>query len=404
MEFAVIGFGNRGKYYTDIALRHCNGAKLTAVCDISDYKRELARREYGVKEENIFSDSKDFFARGKLADILIIATMDRAHYKDTIKALEAGYNILLEKPISPFPDECLLINEKSVEKKAKISICHVLRYTPFFKKIKELLISKEIGDIVTLTHSENVGVFHQAHSFVRGNWRNSEESSPMILQKCCHDMDILRWLIDKPCRSVSSYGSLYYFKHENAPQGSADRCTDCKIDCIFNAEKYYNSNPGWYELISNGDKDVKKVLQTSPFGRCVYKCDNNSVDHQVTNLLFEGGVTAHLTMTAFSAEINRNIRIYGTKGEIEGDMEKRIIEVRIFGKEPYTIKLEAETQDFSGHGGGDIQMIIDFFKYIETGAKNSNATDITVSVDSHIMAFAAEESRLNEGKPVTIKA
>lgn len=402
MKCAILGFGNRGKLYADIMKESLKEVSLTAVCDIQESNRKLAHEKYGVDQKMIFSDCDVFFNAGKTADALIIATMDRQHYGQTVQALRLGYDILLEKPISPDEDDCRKIKHLANELGRKVAICHVLRYTPFYGEIKKILDDGDLGEVVTLSQTENVGYWHQAHSFVRGNWRNSNESSPMILQKCCHDMDIIRWLIGRKCKAVSSFGALSYFTAENAPVGSKEKCVDCTVDCLYNAVNFYKKNEGWFKMFSGGNNDVVDVLKTSPFGRCVFRCDNNVVDHQVTNLLFEHNVTAQLTMTAFSNQIHRNIKIHGTKGEIVGDMEENKIVKTIFGEEEQVIDVTKLSGNLSGHGGGDARLLIDFFHMLE-GKESRALTNIDTSVESHLMCFCAEKSRLAGGKVIEVK-
>jgi predicted dehydrogenase len=282
-----------------------------------------------------------------------------------------------------------------------LTICHVLRYTPFFITIKKLLEDGVIGDTVTIEHSENVAYWHQAHSYVRGNWRNSETSSPMILAKSCHDLDIISWLVGAKCTKVSSFGSLKYFNKENAPEGVPGRCLDgCphKDSCAFYAPRIYLGNHGDWQTeiikkaISNDTSNdgLVKALKEGPYGRCVFHCDNNVVDHQVVNMLFEGDITASFTMSAFTYDNTRRIRILGTKGELFGDMEKNnIYYVDFLTGTKRTIELNQSDQ---GHGGGDHGIMKDFVRSIK--AKTDSKTSAKQSLQSHLMAFAAEESRL----------
>ena len=283
--------------------------------------------------------------------------------------------------------------------------------------LRKIIKSGEIGDVVTISQTENVAYWHDAHSYVRGAWRNKEESSPMILAKCCHDLDIIFWLYGKKCLSVSSFGDLYYFKKENAPEGSSDRCTtrspEVKKNCPYDAYKIYNDvyktyNPILGNAITfrTGRKEqIQAILddKNSQYSRCVFRCDNDVVDHQVVNMLFEGNVTAQLTMTAFSKECHRCIKIHGTLGEIVADMEENKIEVKPFLAEDRVIDLTKICDDFSVHGGGDKLLFEDFVSYVTGGEPTETRTTLEDSLISHKMSFAAEESRLNGGKPIEIK-
>ena len=253
-------------------------------------------------------------AQPRLADVMVVATMERQHVGHAIPALRKGYHILMEKPISPDLDQCREILKGEKECPGRVIVCHVLRYTAFYNQLKELISGGRIGDVVSVCANENVGYWHQAHSFVRGNWRNSRESTSMILQKPCHDMDILTWLLGKRCKAVSSFGGTQLFKAERAPEGAALRCLDgCKAkeNCPFDAEKIYITSPktgrvhgdSWITSVLSVENTVEstyKALREGPYGRCVYHCDNDVVDHQQTNLLMEDGSTVSFTMCAFT--------------------------------------------------------------------------------------------------------
>ena len=296
-------------------------------------------------------------------------------------------------------------------------VCHVLRYTPFYATIEALIRRGDIGKLETIDAVEHVAYWHQAHSFVRGNWRRTDETSPMILAKSCHDMDILRWLAGGRCLKVQSFGSLDHFRPENAPEGSAERCLDgcaCADSCIFNAETIYitgkhcgirNGRTWWpNNVVAAGvptEEKLYEALRTGPYGRCVYRCDNDVVDHQTVNLTFENNVHATFTMTAFTDQCHRTIKLTGTLGEIEGDMETNQLTVRRFGKEPEVISLTDEENGFAGHGGGDPKLVGEFCRMVAEGGTEC-LTGIDASVESHVMALAAEESRLRGGETVTL--
>jgi hypothetical protein len=301
----------------------------------------------------------------------------------------------------------------------------VLRYTPIYQKVKELLDQGAIGEIVSIMAMENVGWFHQAHSFVRGNWANSDETSPMILAKCCHDMDLYPWLANKTCESVSSYGDNYLFKKEKAKEGCALRCLDgCKVkdECPFDAEKIYldssitgyrSGERGWPldVLVPEGPTEEKLLeqLKTGPYGRCVYHCDNNVVDHQVVNLKMTDGTTMSFTMCGFTPEISRYARFMGTEGQMEVNMTKDAetseIVIRRFGSQVTEERIDVKSlaEDFSGHGGGDDRMVEEFMDLLSGEAEESSyITSIERSLESHYCALAAEYSRLHGGEPVNI--
>ncbi|QHW31895.1 Gfo/Idh/MocA family oxidoreductase [Paenibacillus rhizovicinus] len=407
IKVALIGAGLRGQVYTNYAIDHPDRMQVVAVADPNAVRAETFRQRHGIDESLVFGDWRELLAQPKLADAVIICTQDKMHYEPTMSALDAGYHVLLEKPMSPDPQECVEMGEKAARAGLIFSICHVLRYTAFFGTLKKLLDEGAIGQLMSIQHNENVGYWHQAHSFVRGNWRNAAESSPMILAKSCHDLDILLWLAGADCVRLSSFGSLSHFRAEQAPAGAAKRCTDgCPAadDCLYYAPAVYlGDNPSWMAMAISDDQSYEarlKALQTGPYGRCVYHCDNDVVDHQVVNMEFANAVTAVFTMSAFTQECSRTIKLMGTKGEIRAAMEKNEIELIRFGaSEPERISLETPDGHI-GHGGGDLGLIRDFAELVRgrrdnvDGQASGGLTSAVHSVQSHLMAFAAEQSRL----------
>jgi len=407
IKVVVLGAGNRGREaYGSLILRYPDKIKIVGVAEPNPIRREKISRAHNIPSENQFESWEQLLERDRFADLAIISTMDKMHVKPAVIAMEKGYHLLLEKPMGTSVEDCLKIVEAERRTKRKVFVAHVLRYTSFFRKLKELIDSGKIGDLIGIEHKENVGFFHFAHSFVRGNWRNTNEAAPSILAKSCHDMDILYWLVGSKTKKLNSFGDLVHFKPENQPQGAADRCLDCPIEntCPYSAMKIYMipDYKGWPVSTITDEvtpENVLKALKTGPYGRCVYKCDNDVVDHQTTNIEFENGVMVSFTMSAFTNEINRTIKVFGTHGEIIGDFEKGIIEVKKFGvgKETYDVRL----WDQYGHGGGDdglIRYIISVLKYSKEDPNIS--TSAKESLESHLMAFAAEESRLNGGKTI----
>lgn len=412
---AIIGLGARGFHtYAQYQKIDPERMQIVAIADINKEKVKLAAKEFNINDDMCFSSAQKLLAQPRLADIIIIASQDSQHFEHTIAALEKGYEILLEKPISTTAESCIIIRDQAIQKKKNITVCHVLRYTAFYKQIKEILKSKIIGEIVSIQAIENVGYWHQAHSFVRGNWRDSNIETPMILQKCCHDFDILNWLIEKKCKSLSSYGSLKYFKESCAPEGSTDYCFNCLVrdDCPYDAYKIYvtnengiaHGNNGWPVNIiqENPTLDgIIEALKTNQYGRCVFRCDNNVVDHQTVNLLYEDDVTVSFTMCGFTDQISRQIKIMGTKGEIVGDQVTNLVTVKPFGLDKIVYDINKMATDLSGHGGGDNQMMRDMFDALENGGLIESS--IEDSISSHIIAFAAEESRLKHGEKIDLE-
>lgn len=421
LKVAIAGLGSRGKdTYAAAASLYPDKMKITAIADTDPAKVRETAREYQVPEEACFASAEEMLAQDKLADVMFIATQDRQHVKHAIPALRKGYHLLLEKPISPDLEECRELVKTAKECERKVVICHVLRYAPFYMKLKEIIDSDAIGEIVSVMAIENVGWWHQAHSFVRGNWRNADITSPMILQKCCHDMDILLWLTGKTCKSISSFGDTYLFRKERAPEGAAKRCLDgCKVkkDCPFDAEKIYmdhkkygvrGGNREWpldVLTLHPTEESVWDALQSGPYGRCVYHCDNNVVDHQVVNLHMTDGSTISLTMCGFTAEISRYTKFMGTKGEIVADMAANTIRITEFGKETREIKGSEAAEDLSRHGGGDNRLVEDFLDMIIEGREpDGRTTSVECSMESHYCALAAEKSRLEGGAVIEIES
>ena len=356
----------------------------------------------------MYADYKKFLSDSHKLDMVIISTSDALHKEQAVACLKKGYNLLLEKPIATTLEDCNEILVVAKENNCKVFVSHVLRYTPFYRQLKDIIDSGDVGEVLSIHASENIGFYHFAHSYVRGNWRNKEESSPIILAKCCHDMDILRYLMNEKCSSVNSIGTLSYFVKDKAPKNSTLYCSDCplKENCIYNAQKLYTTyGAGFksYFVFGESDKnETLKALKNSNYDRCVFRCDNDVVDHQSTILSFANGKTAVHTLAAFSKEIYRDIKIYGTKAEVVGVMEKNLIEVRTFGGEVKTINVSIPKTCIGGHCGGDHFMM----QQIYLALNNQPCKGITyldVSVESHKMAFAAEKSRENNGSLEIIK-
>lgn len=392
VKVAVIGAGSRGQdAYGNYILKHPGDIVSVAVAEPDKIKRDRFAKEHGIPKKYQYESWEQLLSEEKLADGLIIATLDYMHLEPTLKAIEKGYDILLEKPISPTWEETEVIAEKIKTSNSSLIVAHVLRYTPVYEELKRILDYDTIGKIRHVNHIENVGFYHFAHSFVRGNWRNTDVAAPIILAKSCHDMDLLYWLIGKKCNSLSSFASLGHFNEKYKPVGAGDKCLDCKIEksCPYSARKIYLSgNTGWPTSVITTDLSytgIYESLESGPYGKCVYSCDNNVPDVQTVNMHFEDNIEVSFTLTAFSNEINRTTKIFGSKGEIRVDFIKNQIEVYKFGKAKEVITVETICQ---GHGGGDNGLMEEFVSIL-----NGQETNFQESVESHLMAFAAEESR-----------
>ncbi len=413
----LIGAGQRGVAYTNYATDHPDEFKVVGVADPNPVRKGFIKEKHEVPEENCYDCWQDALKREKFADLAMICTQDRDHIKSTLAAIEAGYDILLEKPMAVTPEDCLTIQKAAEAKGVKIVVCFVLRYTPFYMAMKKLILDGKVGRVMNIDHIEAVGNVHQSHSFTRGNWRNSDESSCMILQKSSHDMDILAWLIDSKCEKIQSFGSLSYFTHENRPKGAPDRCIDgCPHadTCFYNSVYWYleNKENAWFRSVAANtsenpsDELVEKALRETDYGKCVFNCPNNVVDHQSANLLFENGVIATFTMSAFN-EGGRYTKVMGTKGELTGNMNEDFITYYDFATRETTKICYSDMITASnitgGHGGGDTGMMKELYEFLDGSYTGFSIAPISDSATNHIMAFAAEYSRVNGGMTVSIE-
>lgn len=403
VKMIVIGAGQRGaQAYAPYALDNPQDVQIVGVAEPREDRRECFVREHNIPKENASASWEELLEREPFADAVIIATQDKEHYAPAMKALAKGYHVLCEKPMSPDGAQCIQMAEAARKYDRKLSVCHVLRYTPFFMEIKKLIESGVIGDVMGINLTENVAYWHQAHSYVRGNWRKEAESSPMIMSKSCHDLDILLWLIDDECTQVSSYGHLTHFCKDNAPEGAPEHCLDgCphRAQCPYYAPRIYiDWKDAWQAdvirkvvSLDTSPAGLMKALKTGPYGRCVYHCDNDVVDHQVVNLDFAKGATASFTMTAFAFDEGRVIKVMGTKGEIIGMANKNTIHyVTYLEKARHTIVVHPS----GGHMGGDGGIMQDFVAMLRSGSADGGRTSAERSVGSHLLALAAEKSRV----------
>ena len=398
---ALLGAGIRGAYvYGAYIKKHPSTVRCVAVAEPDQYRREGVQKMHCIPEEYCFCDWKRLLSLDKMADAVIIATQDSMHYEAASMALKKGYHILMEKPISGIAEECYDLAKQAKECNQVFLLSLVLRHTHFYRKIKELLTQERIGTLMSIRHCENVGYWHFAHSFVRGNWRKCAESGPIILTKSCHDMDLLLWLADSDVVSLSSFGGLSWFRAENAPTGAAKRCIEnCPYgaDCIYNAETFYMNKKKYKWAVRAMTNDTSKQgiikeLKEGPYGRCVFYCDNDVMDHQLVNLQFQNGLTASYSMSAFTTDFYRETTLMGTKGEIRANdklMEIQVLEFQTNLEEVITIN---DTTD--GHAGGDDGIMEDFLNAISNKGASGGQTDIQSSFKSHLLAFAAEKSRL----------
>lgn len=401
VKVVVIGAGLRGTYaYTPYIYENTELCEIVGVVEPKKSRRDLFSQIYNVEKKYIFENIEDFFKCDKIADAVIITTNEDRHYEPVKLALEKGYNILLEKPMANSLDSLVHINELCEKHQDKVfMVCHVLRYTPFFSKLREIVESKKLGELISIQHNENIGYWHFAHSYTRGNWRNSSDTSPLILSKSCHDMDIILYLVGSNCKKISSFGSLKHFNKENFKENMGENCYDCKVEecCPYSAKKIYIEDERDINNavhINPTKKNITEILKKGPYGRCVYKCDNNVVDNMVNILEFNNGVTATFNLSAFTKECDRTIKLMFSHGEVGGSLMNNEIRVKKFGKNEETIINPCNVT--KGHVGGDISLIEDFIKVIDSNNTIHAKTTAKESIQSHIMAFAAEYSRVSE--------
>lgn len=417
LTIAACGCGSRARTYAKIAQSMDGLYRVVAGADPVPERREAMRQISENDGYRSFDSADDLLEQDRLADIMIIGTQDNYHFEPAKKALEKGYHLLLEKPAAQTEAEILELAHLAEKHKRKILLCFVLRYTRFYSRVHDIVRSGRLGEIISLHATEGVEAWHQAHSFVRGHWSKSAESTPMIIAKCSHDTDYIAWLMNSRCRAVSSFGSLSHFTPEHAPAGAADRCTSgCPHaapqggNCMYDSHHYLGKHHRWLDMVyphptERSDADVLEWLKTSPWGRCAWKCDNDVVDHQVVNMEFENGSTASLTMTAFDR--GRSLDIFGTLGTLRGgDALKTAsgadITVRDHASgETEKIVLEDLADDgYQGHGGGDYGLIKAMHGIFRGEGPDSSL--IENSIEGALIGFAAEASRLDNGRVVEI--
>ncbi|QIP30179.1 Gfo/Idh/MocA family oxidoreductase [Deinococcus radiodurans] len=392
IRVAVIGCGNRG---ADVYARHltAQGAQVGWLVDPRPARlREVAAR-FGVPEQACFANAAAFFALGRVADAVVIATPDDQHVGPCLDALALGYDVLLEKPVCLVEEDLERLLRAEAASGGQVTVCHVLRATAFFQAVYEVLTSGRLGRLVGIQHAENVAFWHYAHSYVRGNWRQSPPAAPFLLAKSVHDLDLLRWFAGAAPQTVSSAGALVHFRPENAPPGAARRCVACPLTaCPYDARRIYSRFPldAWPNtVLTAGDLSVEDALAHGPYGECVYNGQNNVVDHQAVTATFAGGVTAQLTVSAFTHNNTRTLKLLGTHGEVRAHMDLGELELHDFASG----QVERWHVPVTGnHGGGDAGLVAAWLRFLRGEAPVP--TPLAESLDSHRLAFAAERARL----------
>lgn len=422
----IVGAGHRALVYSELAKTNPELLKIVGVADPNPIRRKKCMEYFGFSEDMCFETAQELATKGKLADTIINGTMDEQHIETSVPLLEQGYDMLLEKPFAVNEEEMRKLVECAKKNNSKVMICHVLRYTPFYYKIKERVASGEIGDIINIQTAEHVSYHHLSTSYIRGKWANSDKChTSMLLAKCCHDLDLMMWIMSetKPTQ-IASFGGKYQFKPENAPEGAGTICMkDCPLvdTCVYSTKRLYIDHPDrwafyvWDKLehIDNPTIEDKIALMKSdsPYARCIYKCDNNVVDHQSVLINFESGATGTHNMVGGSAEPMRRIHIVGTKGEIFGNFEESKFTVLKINPSPDAHHEECDVEEvdlnvsgdmvgaYGGHGGGDERLAEDFVKFIRGEQPSLACTSIFDSVAGHLSVYLADDSREDNGNP-----
>lgn len=426
----IVGAGHRAFVYSELAKTNPELLKIVGVADPNPVRRKKAMEYFGFSEDMCFDSAQALAEKGRLADAVINGTMDEQHLETALPLLNAGYDMLLEKPFAVCEQDMRQIVDCAKKNNSKVMICHVLRYTPFYYAIKERIVNGEIGDIINIQMTEHVSYHHLSTSYIRGKWANSDKChTTMLLAKCCHDIDLMMWFMSetKPV-SISSFGSKFQFKPENAPANAGTICMkDCPLvdECVYSTKRLYIDHPDrwsfyvWDALegIENPTIDDKIALMKTdnPYARCIYKCDNNVVDHQSVLVNFASGATGTHNMVGGSAEPRRNIHIIGTKGEIFGNFEESKFTVLKINPSPDAHNEECDVEEidlrvtgdmvgaYGGHGGGDERLAEDFVKFIRGEQPSLACTSIFDSVAGHLCVYLADKSRENGGMPVEVK-
>ena len=400
ISVAIIGAGGRGRGFAEL-VQNSGGSNLGVVAGVAEPRAE-ARMEiaarYRLPAERVFNCWEEFVAQPKLCDAVIISTMDRDHVGPALACLAHGYHVLLEKPMATTLEDCRAIEAAQRRAGTIVAVCHSLRYHKGFALVKEILDSGRLGQLITLDQLEQVGYWHQAHSFVRGNWGNADRSTFMLLAKSCHDLDYIAYLVGRPCRRVSSFGALSYFTRAHAPAGSTERCTDgCAVEheCPYSAIKTYvdaerlDAWPACVPSFVHTREAHLDAIRSGPYGRCVFRTDNDVVDHQVVLLDFADDITATFTMTGFTQELARKIRLHGSEAELSFD--EHTITIKTFAT--HNIEQITLGQEPGGHGGGDWRVVTDWLRAIQRHDPTLVRTSAQESLRTHTIAFAAEQSR-----------
>lgn len=426
LKAVVVGAGNRGQTYCDYAILEKDELEIIAAVDPDSIRLNECKKKYDIADDKLFMNLDDFLKQNIECDFVINGTMDKMHYESAMKLIGAGYNLILEKPITPNYKQLKDIWSIATRKNVKVLVCHVLRYTPYYSTIKQLIENGEIGKIFTIEMSEHVWIAHFLDSFVRGKW-NSEEScgSGFLLQKCCHDMDLMCWLNNKvsPIK-VSSFGSRSHFIPTKAPKGATEYCYQCPHNdtCLYSAQKVHleqdmipfqtwrGINKPWQEITK---EEKAEYLKHSNYGKCAYNAGGDIVDRQVVTVEFEDGTIATHNLVGGVTCDNRFIHIIGSLGEIYGHVNTGKFTISRMDRSGNNFGPVSEEIDvskyvkinsngsYSGHGGGDYAIMHDAVRFFAGEGSSISITKIEDSIYGHVLVYAAEESR-KENKVINI--
>ncbi|NPU98489.1 MAG: Gfo/Idh/MocA family oxidoreductase [Candidatus Omnitrophica bacterium] len=399
VEAVLLGAGSRGySTFGGYAKAYPHNLKIIAVAEPDPARRERFAREHALPSAQVFTSWEELLDRPRLAEVLINATMDRVHYESTLRALDLGYHVLLEKPMATDPAACICLARKVEQTGLILQLCHSLRYNPFFIRLKELMDAPETGQVTSIIHNENVAFWHYAHSFVRGNWSNESRSAPGLLTKSCHDVDILYWLTGRVPEWVSSFGRLTHFRPDRAGAEIPARCTDgCPVEatCPYSAIRIYlGDHVDWPVNTIANDLSYEgrwQALREGPYGRCVFRCDNDVVDHQFTTFDYADGLIIGFHMHGHSHDNVRTLRVAKTGATIRGFLEKRELEVNHYLDGRQEIIHTGGPDD--RHGGGDTLMLHEFIRLVRQGRPDEVNASARESCLSHLLVFAAEQAR-----------
>ena len=411
-DVVIIGAGARGnRVFAELIATYDTGFSLCGVVEPDPARRAEFQRRYRIPPQRAFADIDELLAVPRFADVVFICTPDPTHF-DVCRAVTAhGYDVLLEKPIATNLADCLQLLDLQHTYGNRIFVAHVLRYAPFFRRIEELIDEGRFGAVRYVQLAENVGHWHFAHSYVRGNWRRAADSAPIILTKSSHDLDILVWLIGRRVTALASQGALTYFTEANAPPDAADRCVACprQETCLYSATRFYlNDRDEWpFDVVAPGETSIearRRALESGPYGRCVWRCDNDVCDVQTVTLEFDDGLIANFGLFAHTADNTRKITIRFDEAELFGDLRRNRLEVSHFtGRKDELVVEEIPLPAYAdAHGGGDLALLQALHAHLTTGEHEDVMTSLETSLPSHVLAFLAEESRRAGGERVTV--